>query len=153
MSIAISLHILSVVIWVGGMFFAHFMLRPSTIEVLEPPLRLTLWLAVFKRFFFWVWIASIMVVLSGYWIIFGIFNGMANTGIPIHIMSLNGLVMLLIFNFIYFKPYQKFKCAVEEKDYPIAAQQMNNIRLLVTTNLIIGLLTIVIASAGKYWAI
>jgi uncharacterized membrane protein len=99
-SFVITLHILSTIIWVGGMFFAHFILRPSAIEVLEPPLRLTLWVSVFKRFFFWVWIASIMLPITGYWMIFGIFGGMANTGIYIHIMSLTGLIMLAIYSYI-----------------------------------------------------
>ena len=36
-ALAFTLHLLAVVIWVGGMFFAHFMLRPSAIEKLEPP--------------------------------------------------------------------------------------------------------------------
>jgi uncharacterized membrane protein len=153
MSAAITIHILSAIIWVGGMFFAHFMLRPSSNEILEPPLRLALWVAVFKRFFFWVWIASITIILSGYWMIFGIFGGMANTGTSIHIMSLMGLIMFAIYSFIFFKPYQALKLAVEEKNYPLGGQQMNKIRLLVTTNLVLGLLTVVIASAGKYWAI
>ena len=32
-SIAISLHILSAVLWVGGMFFAHQVLRPVAPEL------------------------------------------------------------------------------------------------------------------------
>ncbi|KAG1694742.1 Bifunctional purine biosynthesis protein PurH [Nymphon striatum] len=51
MSIALSLHVLAVVIWVGGMFFAHQALRPAAVSTLEPPLRLQLWVATFKRFF------------------------------------------------------------------------------------------------------
>ncbi|WP_343074980.1 hypothetical protein [sulfur-oxidizing endosymbiont of Gigantopelta aegis] len=51
-SLAFTLHLLSAVIWVGGMFFAHMILRPSAVEQLEPPQRLPLWVAVFGRFFF-----------------------------------------------------------------------------------------------------
>ena len=49
--LAISAHILSVVIWVGGMFFAYMAMRPAAASVLEPPKRLSLWLPTFKRFF------------------------------------------------------------------------------------------------------
>ncbi len=31
-NLAISLHILSVVLWVGGMFFAHQVLRPVAVQ-------------------------------------------------------------------------------------------------------------------------
>jgi len=152
-SFVITLHILSTIIWVGGMFFAHFILRPSAIEVLEPPLRLTLWVSVFKRFFFWVWIASIMLPITGYWMIFGIFGGMANTGIYIHIMSLTGLIMLAIYSYIYFKPFQALQQAVAEKNYPLGGKLINNIRIFVTINLFLGIFTVVVASGGKYLSI
>jgi uncharacterized membrane protein len=152
-SFVITLHILSTIIWVGGMFFAHFILRPSAIEVLEPPLRLTLWVSVFKRFFFWVWIASIMLPITGYWMIFGIFGGMANTGIYIHIMSLTGLIMLAIYSYIYFKPFQALQQAVAKKNYPLGGKLINNIRIFVTINLFLGIFTVVVASGGKYLSI
>lgn len=153
MSTAITIHVLSAIIWVGGMFFAHFMLRPSSNEILEPPLRLTLWVEVFKRFFVWVWLSSVAIIISGYWMIFGVFGGMAISGTYIHIMSLSGLTMFAIYSFIYFKPYQALKKAVAEQDFPTGGKQMNTIRLLVTTNLVLGILTVIVASAGKYWAI
>ena len=51
MSIAITLHLLAAMIWIGGMFFAYMVLRPAAVEVLELPVRLSLWVAVFRRFF------------------------------------------------------------------------------------------------------
>ncbi len=151
MSFAITLHILASVIWVGGMFFAHFMLRPSALEVLTPEQRLPLWAAVFKRFFFWVWIAAILLPLTGFWITFVVFGGIAGT--YIHIMSLTGLIMLGIYTFIFFKPYQGLKRSVAGQDYDAASQHLNLMRTLITANLHLGLLTIIVATAGKYLAI
>ena len=54
MSIALMLHILAVVIWVGGMFFAYALLRPVLSEV-DPPQRLMIWANTFKKFFPWIW--------------------------------------------------------------------------------------------------
>ena len=67
MSIALSLHVLAIVVWVGGMFFAHQALRPAAVSTLEPPLRLQLWVATFKRFFPWVWVCVIIVLATGLW--------------------------------------------------------------------------------------
>ena len=44
-------HLLSIVVWVGGMFFAYVILRPSAADILQPPERLRLWDKVFSRFF------------------------------------------------------------------------------------------------------
>ncbi len=51
MGIAISLHLLASVIWVGGMFFAFMFLRPAAANLLEAEQRFPLWANVFKRFF------------------------------------------------------------------------------------------------------
>ena len=150
-SFAFTLHLIAAVIWVGGMFFAHMVLRPSAVEKLEPPLRLALWVAVFKRFFFWVWIAVATILISGYWIIFDVFGGLMGFKILyIQIMHIIGLIMTCVYTYIFFVPYQQLKMAVANKEYPAGGVLMNKIRQLVTINLILGILTIIIASGGKY---
>ena len=52
MPLLIALHLLAAVIWVGGMFFAYMVLRPSA-GLLEPAARLPLWQRVFGHFFPW----------------------------------------------------------------------------------------------------
>ena len=150
-SIAFTLHLLAAVIWVGGMFFAHMVLRPSAVDKLEPPQRLPLWVAVFGRFFFWVWIAVITILLSGYWMLFDVFGGLLGLkAMYIQIMHVIGLIMSAIYAYIFFVPYQHLKTAVAAKEFPTGGALMNKIRLLVTTNLILGLMTIIVASGGKY---
>ncbi len=106
MPIALALHVLAVVIWVGGMFFAYMVLRPVAATVLEPPQRLTLWAGVFGRFFPWVWGTIISILVSGYWMLLVPFGGFANAPIFVHIMNGLGLIMMLIFIHVYFAPYQ-----------------------------------------------
>ena len=150
-SITFTLHLLAAVIWVGGMFFAHMILRPSAIEKLEPPQRLPLWVAVFGRFFLWVWIAIALLLLTGYWMIFDVFGGLLQLkALYIQLMHLFGWVMIGIFMYIYFSPYAKLKAAVAAGNFPLGGQQINKIRLLVTANLILGSLSFIIASGGKY---
>lgn len=151
MSLALALHILGVVIWVGGMFFAHMALRPAAVEILQAPFRLRLWGAVFSRFFPWVWIAIIAILASGYFIIFGLIGGFANTMIYIHIMHGLGLIMVLIFMHIYFAPFNRLKKSVVSEDWEQGSAALAQIRLLVTINLLIGLITIIVATAGKFF--
>ena len=51
-------HVLAIVVWVGGMVFAHFFLRPALAR-LEPPVRLRLMHEVLGRFFRVVLVASL----------------------------------------------------------------------------------------------
>lgn len=145
MFIAKSLHILAAVIWVGGMFFAYMALRPAAATLLEPPQRLAVWDGVFTKFFFWVWISIITILLSGYHMIFSAFGGFAGAGMHIHLMHGMGLVMMMIFMHVYFAPYKRLKKLVAEGNFPEAAKNLNTIRKLVAINLTIGLLTFVAA--------
>lgn len=150
MSLSIALHLLAAVVWVGGMIFAHSSLRPAAVQVLEPPLRLELWVQVFRRFFVLVWISIGLILVSGYWMLFSYFGGFSGAGIHIHIMHGLGIVMVMIYLHVFFAPYRRLKQAVIIQDYPLAGAQLNQIRQLVGINILLGLLVIIVGSAGRY---
>ncbi len=150
MSVSIALHLISAVIWVGGMFFAHMALRPAAAQVLDPPHRLQLWVQVFKRFFLWVWLSIIVILVTGYWMLFGVFGGFANAGMHIHLMHGGGILMVLIYLHVFFAPYRRLRHAVVVQDYTEGVNQLAQIRKLVTLNLSIGLIVVLVASGGRY---
>jgi len=152
MGITLALHILSIVIWVGGMFFAYMILRPVAASELEPPLRLNLWRHVFRRFFPWVWASIVIVPITGI-LLTGPFGGFGKAPLYIHHMTTLGIIMIMIFLYVYFAPFKRIQRHLDENDIPAAAKQLNQIRILVGTNTLIGLLTIVIATTGKYYLI
>jgi uncharacterized membrane protein len=149
-TIMLSLHIVSAVVWVGGMFFALLVLRPAT-GPLQPPVRLELWSRVLGRFFAWVFVAILLLLLSGYWVIFAVFSGFRGAGLHIHIMMGLGIVMILIFLHLYFAPWRRFQAAITRQDYAAAAAQLGQIRWIVTANLVLGLINAAIGGSGRYW--
>ena len=150
MSIALTFHLLGAIVWVGGMFFAHMALRPAAAELLQPPLRLPLLKGVLDRFFRWVWVSIVAILASGYWIFLGLWKGHA--GMHVHLMQGTGLLMVCLFLFIYFRPYRRMGSALAAGELPAAAAEMALIRRLIGINLILGLLTSVIAKLGPYIA-
>jgi uncharacterized membrane protein len=150
MALSIALHLLSAVIWVGGMFFAYMALRPAAAQVLEPPHRLQLWVQVFKLFFLWVWLSIIVILVTGYWMLFGVFGGFANAGLHIHLMHGGAIVMVLIYLHVFFVPYRRLRHAVVVQDYAQGASQLAVIRKLIALNLSIGLIVVLLASGGRY---
>lgn len=149
MNLAIALHVLSAVIWVGGMFFAYMAMRPAVVEVVEASQRGVLWYQTLSRFFRWVWLAVALLLVTGYWMIFKVFGGMAGAGWHIHVMQTLGLVMMLLFFHIYFAPFRRLKHAIAEKDPEEGARRVGQIRKLVGINLIIGIVVVVVAVAGR----
>lgn len=150
MWIAITLHILAAIVWVGGMFFAYMALRPAALA-LEPPQRLALWSRTFARFFPWVWGAVVVLPVTGYWMILAVFGGFGQAALYIHVMQTIGIVMILLFLHVYFAPYQRLRRAVEAEDFAAAAKHLGQIRVLVAINLTLGLITVIVASTGAYF--
>ena len=149
--LTLVLHVLSVVIWVGGMFFAYMCLRPVAASQLEPPVRLQLWVGVFGKFFPFVWLAVILLPLTGYMMISNIYSGMGNTPLYVHLMNGLGSLMIFIYLHVFFAPYQRLKRAVAAQDWPAGGKALAQIRVLVGVNMTLGLLTALIASGGRYF--
>src|SRR6476620_878705 len=140
LTLSVAFHVVAAVIWVGGMFFALIVLRPST-GPLDPPVRLALWQRVFSRFFPWVWAAVVVLLVSGFAMAIWGFGGFSRIGTYVHIL------MVLIYGHLYFVPWQRFRRAVGAAEWPTAATHIDQIRLLVTINLILGLITVVVVSS------
>jgi uncharacterized membrane protein len=136
-SLVLAVHILCAALWVGGMFFALIVLRPS-LAVLEVPQRVALHQQVFKRFFLVVWHLMPLLLLSGYVMLFGVYGGFAGAGWNVHLMHLLGLIMAAVFLLIVFGPYARFKRG--------QTTAIETIRRLILFNLVVGLITIVIAA-------
>jgi uncharacterized membrane protein len=149
-SISLALHALSAVVWVGGMFFAHQVLRPAAAG-LEPGPRLALWSRVLGRFFSWVFVAVVLLLLTGYAMIFGVYGGFADIGLHIHLMQGIGILMMLLFFHLYFAPWRRFRTAVARQDWAEGGRQLGQIRTIVTVNLVLGIIVVAIGSSGRYW--
>ena len=143
-SLLLTIHVFGVVIWVGGMFFAHFCLRPVATEQLLPVQRFPLMAAVLGRFFKFVAVAVIAIIGSGFSILATI--GFAQAPVYLHLMSGSGLLMAAIFACIYFVFYRKLQRMVVKHDWPSAGAVMGRIRLLVAINLWLGTITILLAT-------
>jgi uncharacterized membrane protein len=149
-ALALALHILGAVVWVGGMFAAYMCLRPAA-GPLEPPLRLRLWRSFFAKFLPWVWVAVVLLLASGYWMVFVTFGGMRGLAMHIHIMQGLGLVMVALFFWLFHGPWLKFKRAVDASDWPTAAANLNRIRQIIAVNLPLGLIVAIVGASGRYW--
>lgn len=149
-SAALIVHTLAAVVWVGGMFFAHQVLRPAALR-LDPEPRLMLWERTLGRFFAWVFAAIVLLLASGYAMVFGVFGGFARIGLSIQLMQGLGIVMMLLFLHLYFAPWRRFRAALARRDWAEGGHQLAQIRRIVGINLVLGLLTVAIGSSGRYW--
>lgn len=145
-----TVHVLAIVLWVGGMVFTHFFLRPALVT-LEPPQRLRLMHAVLGRFFNAVAMAALLTLASGLWMIGRVARQLVQSGAafvwPLDwvLMAAGGVLMIAIFGHIRFVLYKRLGRAVGAEDWSAGAAALAQIRRWVGVNLGLGLAVIVAA--------
>ena len=143
------LHVLSVIVWVGGMVFAHFFLRPAA-QQLEPPLRIRLMHDVLQRFFAGVSVAVVVVLGSGLWMVGRVAKQTVQAGgsfaMPLDwtVMATLGLLMMALFGHIRFALFRRLQRAVAASDWAAGGKALAGIRTLVSVNLGLGIAIVAI---------
>jgi len=142
----VLIHLAAVIVWIGGMFFAHACLRPVAAAQLQPQQRLPLLAAVLGRFFAVVGWALLLLWSSGL-----IRFAQVGAAIPWNWHAMAGIAaaMTVILGLIVFRFHRPMVAAVTVQDWPAAGAAMNAIRKLVLTNLVLGFATVVVAVLGS----
>lgn len=142
-----AVHLLAALIWVGGMFFAWMILRPAAVTALDAPARLTLWVEVFRRFFLWVWIAVLVLPITGVGLMHLRFSGFETAPRYVHVMIGLYIAMLALFIRVQALQLPALRKAVAAQDWPAGGAVLGRIRRLVGINLLLGLTLVAIAAA------
>ena len=144
-----TIHVLSIIVWVGGMTFAHFFLRPAVAQ-LEPAVRLRLMHDVLGRFFKAVLVASLVVLASGLWMLGRVAKQVVQSGgsfdMPLAwtVMTVLGVAMVAIFMHIRFALYKRLSRAVAASEWSVGQSALADIRRWVAVNLGLGVLVVVV---------
>ena len=146
-NLLLFVHLGAAIVWVGGMFFAYFCLRPAAGQVLEPPQRLPLWVATFRLFFRYVAIAVALLLASGFGMLLQV--GIANASHGWLAMMSLGVVMAIVFVYIYAVLYPKLSAHADLAAWPAAAAVLNRIRQLVAFNLLLSVLVLAAAVSAR----
>jgi uncharacterized membrane protein len=134
MKAAMFMHLIGAVIWIGGMFFAYFALRPAA--------------ATLERFFRWVWISIALILGSGFYMLAAIAQ-VTRVPLNIHAMLYVGVLMTLIFAYVFLLPFAALKQAVAGRDWEAGAAALATIRKAVAVNLALGLANVAVATMGQ----
>ena len=144
-----TVHVLSIVVWIGGMVFAHFFLRPAVAQ-LEAPARLRLMHDVLGRFFRAVLVASLLTLASGVWMLGRVAKQVVQSGgsfeMPLAwtLMAVLGVAMVAIFLHIRFALYKRFSRCVVAADWAAGGAALAQIRSWVAINLGLGVLVLLV---------
>ena len=143
-----ALHVLSIIVWIGGMVFAHFFLRPAA--QLEPAVRLRLMHDVLGRFFQAVLAASLLTLVSGVWMLGRVAKQVVQSGgsfeMPLAwtIMAVLGVAMVAIFMHVRFVLYKRLGRAVAASEWTAGGAVLAQIGRWTSINLGLGILVLLV---------
>jgi uncharacterized membrane protein len=146
-------HLLAILVWVGGMVFAHFFLRPA-VAALQSDARVKLMHAVLGRFFGAVMWAAGLTLVTGIWMIGRVAKEVVQSGghfsMPLEwtVMATLGILMMLIFGHIRFVLYKRLDRAVAAANWPAGASALGQIRQWVVVNMAIGVVIVLVLRVG-----
>jgi len=146
-------HLSGVVVWIGGMFFTLFCLRPAAMG-LQPPVRVAFMQAVLGRFFLVVTVAGLATIGSGVWLVLRTRVSNAQAGAPFNmpmdwwVMAVLGFAMLAVFSRIGLMLYPRLKQAVALQNWPAGGAVLAQIRSWVAVNLGLGAIIIAVVVLG-----
>lgn len=147
-----TLHLLSIIVWIGGMAFTLFFLRPA-VAVLEPPQRVPLMHDILGRFFATVLVMAGVTLVTGAWMM-AMFSSQAAASesaarMPLawSVMAALGLLMMAIFGHIRFVLFKRLQIAVTASNWPAGGAALAAIRTWVQINLLIGVVIVAVAAS------
>jgi len=132
-------HLAAAVLWLGGIGFMLFALRPA-LGLLPPAQRLPLVVAALQRFFVLVWSAIALLAASGLAML--LHAGVDDVPRGWHLMAGVGLVMFALFAHLFFVPFRRLRRAVELSDWAAAAEQLKRIPPIAMTVFVLGWIAI-----------
>jgi uncharacterized membrane protein len=147
------IHLLSVIVWIGGMVFSHFFLRPALGEV-DPPVKARLMVAVLSRFLNTVLVLGTVTLASGLWMMGRVAKQTVQAGLPFNmplqwwVMAALGIFMWLVLGHIRFVLYSRLRRAVSGLDWSVANGVLVQIRHWVLFNLCLGVVIVAVVVIG-----
>jgi uncharacterized membrane protein len=134
------LHLAAAIVWLGGMTFMLFALRPALIAQLQGQARLELLALILKRFFAIVLVAVAVLLLTGLHLYGAGAKAVGMPSIPLgwHLMAGLGITMILVFGHIYFAGFRGLKRAVDAANWTVAAAKAAQIHTMVVVNFLLG---------------
>jgi len=144
-----TVHVLSVIVWIGGMVFTHFFLHPA-VRRLDTPVRVRLMHDVLGRYFQAVLAVSLLTLASGVWMLGRVARQVVQSGgsfqMPLAwtVMAALGVVMVAIFMYIRFVLYRRLVRAVAASDWPAGGTVLARVRSWVAANLGLGVVVLLV---------
>lgn len=150
------LHLLATTIWIGGMAFNIWVLRPS-LSIIEPAKRVKLVGTVLKRFIYFAWVSIGVLIFTGIFLGRGASEVMLSSNYGIALIFKHAIVAVMVVivasvSFVFFPKLKMFLSELNAKAYeatklpPELTALLGKIVVLVKLNLTLGVIVLLVTA-------
>lgn len=146
-------HLLSVILWLGGIAFLLCFLRPAAAS-LEPAVRVPLMHGVLRRFLGVATVLAVLTVGSGLWMWMRMARQATQAGASFNsplewmVMAALGLLMAAVAGHLRFALLRRLGRAVAAQDWQAGAAALSRIRAWAGLNLALGVVIVLVVVLG-----
>jgi uncharacterized membrane protein len=148
-SIALSIHIVAIVVWLGGLFLLSVVL-PPTIRDLDTKLAMSVWSRILSGFLVWGSASLIVIVATGVVLVNLRFGGFSHMPIVHRWNMMIGLPAIALYAYLYLVVWRRYHRAMSCGDSQAAERSALAVRRVMGVILILGLGASVVSAAGHY---
>jgi uncharacterized membrane protein len=149
MTVVFPLHILAIIVFLGGLFFASVVFQPLT-RGLDSETASSLWQPTLSRFFAWGWVSLLLILATGIGMVFLKFGGYS--GAPmIHRGNMAiGIPAMALFVYVFFGPWQQYRRTTLRRDWTAAQKAITRVQVVMRIILVLGLIASAVSAVGRY---
>jgi uncharacterized membrane protein len=147
--LAFPIHVVAIIVWLGGLFLLAVVLGPTT-GAMDPAARAALWHRLLSRFFAWGSTSLAVIVATGIAIVQLRFGGFSNMPAIHRWNMIVGLPAIGLFAYARLGPWRACRRAIADRDWTSAEHNMSRIRALFGIVLALGLVASVASAAGRF---
>lgn len=142
-----TFHLLSIIVWLGGLTFVLCYLRQAVAQ-LDPPLRLRLMHDVLGRFFRTLLVVSLVTLGTGLWMLGRVARQVVQSGgsfqMPLAwtLMAVLGVIMVAMVIYARFALYRRLGRHVAASEWTAAGATLSRINVWVAINLGLGVVVV-----------
>lgn len=151
LGLVLAIHILAVIVWLGGMFFLTVVLDTGA-SLPDRSAALSSWERALSRFLPWGLLSLGMILATGVTLVFSVFGGYAHIPNIHRVNMLIGIPAIALFVYLCVLPWRRLRRAAFVHDTATVEKTMGQAKILLAIILTLGLLAAFTSAVGRYYA-
>jgi uncharacterized membrane protein len=147
-AIALPIHILAIIVWLGGLVVLTVAFEPS-IRGFDSKLVLPVWSRTVSRLLIWGAVSLVAIIATGIALVNLRFGGFSGMPVAHRFNMVIGLPAIALYWYLTFVPWQRVRRAVSRGNWAEVEANRRVVRRIMRVIVVLGLIASVVSGAAR----